>query len=122
MADDMPRWGDAEVFNHVEALERAGGDIDLLSQMAEAFFQHTSKLMPKIKDSIANLEPELLINGVHAVKGSSATMGAMRVAALALKLEKAGEAADFSNAEQHYELLEKELEFFNAELTEYLKG
>ncbi|VAX20568.1 sensory box histidine kinase/response regulator [hydrothermal vent metagenome] len=121
-ADDMLRWGGAEVFNHAEALERAGGDIDLLSQMAEAFVEHTGKLMPKIKDSIANLESDALMKGVHAIKGSSATMGAMRVAMIARKLEKAGEAGDYSNAEQHYELLEKELKLFNAELTEYLEG
>jgi two-component system sensor histidine kinase/response regulator len=100
----------ADVINMDEILDRAGGDMELVVDVAGLFLDDCSQLLSDIKDSIANGDNETLRTAAHTLKGSAANLAARHVSEAALKLEMIGRDGDMSSAVEAYTMLEEEVE------------
>jgi HPt (histidine-containing phosphotransfer) domain-containing protein len=69
------------------------GDASLGPQLAQLFEQESRGAPGRLRDAIARGDAEAVARAAHGVKGSSATLGAARVAALALDLERTAREA-----------------------------
>ncbi len=91
------------------ALERVGGDEDLLRELAEMFFAECPKLMQQIREHIDAADGPELRRAAHTLKGSAGVFGAEEVAEAAHRLEEIGREAAFADAEEALALLEDEV-------------
>ena len=99
---DLPfEWG--------AALERVGGDEDMLRELAEMFFAECPKLMQQIREHIAGANGPELRRAAHTLKGSAHVFGAEVAAEAAHRLEEIGREEAFADAEEALALLEDEV-------------
>ncbi|MEW6211328.1 MAG: response regulator, partial [Acidobacteriota bacterium] len=66
------------------------GEPDILTELTEMFFQDTPSRLAALSEAIDRAEAQNIALAAHALKGSSAHLGAMRMSALCLKLETLG--------------------------------
>lgn len=98
-------------FDLDEALERVGGDQELLKEIADLFLEDAPGLVDGIRAAIEKKDPEALQRAAHSLKGSVANFGAEETVALAFQLEQMGrEGAVDDGAEAVFALLEAELQ------------
>jgi HPt (histidine-containing phosphotransfer) domain-containing protein len=57
--------------------------------------------------------------GAHTLRGSIGTFGAVRAGELAAQLEKQGKRAEFADAQNRLEKLEREINLIHAALADY---
>ncbi len=100
----------ADVINMDEILDRAGGDMELVVDVAGLFLDDYPRLLSDIKDSILNSDNEKLRTAAHTLKGSAANLAARPVSEAALKLEMMGRDGDMSRAAEAYMMLEEEVD------------
>lgn len=98
-----------QVFNLSEALERVGGDKELLKEIAEIFKEDYPHQLKQIRDGIAGGDAHLVERASHSVKGSAGNFGAQRVYDAAYRLEVIGKEGKMEEAEGAFEDLEREL-------------
>jgi two-component system sensor histidine kinase/response regulator len=96
-------WGKAE------ALERLGGDEDLLRELCQIFLEESPKLVQKLREAIADADPEAVIRAAHSLKGELGYLGAPGAAQAARELEEMGHKKNLSRATELLTLLEREL-------------
>jgi CheY-like chemotaxis protein len=99
-----------DVINMDEILDRAGGDMELVVDVAGLFLDDYPRLLSDIKDSILNSDNEKLRTAAHTLKGSAANLAARPVSEAALKLEMMGRDGDMSSAVEAYMMLEEEVD------------
>ncbi len=100
----------ADVFFEWDAaLERVGGDEDMLRELAEMFFAECPKLMQQIREHIAGADGPELRRAAHTLKGSAHVFGAAAAAEAAHRLEEIGREEAFADAEEALALLEDEV-------------
>ncbi|MCE2450123.1 MAG: response regulator [Candidatus Latescibacteria bacterium] len=96
-------------FEWDAALERVGGDEDMLRDLAEMFFAECPKLMQQIREHIAGANGPELRRAAHTLKGSAHVFGAEAAAEAAHRLEEIGREEAFADAEEALALLEDEV-------------
>ena len=89
------------------ALERVGGDRDLLHEIAGLFLEETPVLMERMDAALRQRDAAALERAAHSLKGSAATFGAASVAEAAAELEALARGADFARAEAALGALEE---------------
>jgi HPt (histidine-containing phosphotransfer) domain-containing protein len=72
--------------------------------------------MANMREAVEQASPEALFNAAHALKSSSATLGAGSLATLCQELETMGKAGDLEDAPRKAGQLEAEYERVKAEL------
>jgi HPt (histidine-containing phosphotransfer) domain-containing protein len=72
------------------ALERIGGDEELLVDIAAVFLTEYPELLNEMQDAVASADADVLQRSAHTLKGSLLAIGAERAAELALELEMQG--------------------------------
>jgi HPt (histidine-containing phosphotransfer) domain-containing protein len=77
-------------FNRNVALDRVGGDVDLLKEVVEIFLIEYPQLLELVSEAVAKQDAGLLERSAHSLKGSLATIGAELAANRALVLEMMG--------------------------------
>ncbi|WP_149108331.1 response regulator [Limnoglobus roseus] len=77
-------------YDTVGALERTGGDKDLLKELAGLFLDEVPTLMGQINEGIANRDGPGLRMAAHTLKGSAGTFAAAETCDAAWRLEQAG--------------------------------
>ncbi len=75
-----------------------GGDPEFEREVLEEYLNCTPEDVERIRQAIAASDPEALGKAAHALKGSSATVGAKTLAALAKELEMLGKAGNVAPA------------------------
>lgn len=80
---------DPKVLGELRTLEAAGAQ-GLVQRVAEAFLQSSPSLAQAIDAASAASNPEALRQAAHALKSSSANIGAIRLSALCRELEQLG--------------------------------
>lgn len=70
------------------ALDRAGGDEDLLAELVQLFYQTSIADLALMKEGIADDDLESAANAAHSIKGAAASLGVEAVRQLAYELEK----------------------------------
>ncbi len=108
------------LFARDELLERLGGAEALLPRFLGLFFKGVSPHLEGLEAAIASGEPDKIRMAAHAIKGSSANIGAMQLRETAAEIEAAAKAGDISAAPERYEILRQQLEAFKAATAGYV--
>lgn len=102
------------------ALERLGGDLELLSEAIESFIQTAPEMLERIRAAIASGDSKSLSLFAHSMKGVAATLEAHKLVAEARRLEVLGREGDIAGARAALSGFERELEAAVWELREGL--
>jgi two-component system sensor histidine kinase/response regulator len=97
------------LWSRAEALERLGGDEDLLRELCEILLEESPKLLQKLREAIADADPEAVMRAAHSLKGELGYLGAPGAAQAARELEEMGHEKNLSRATELFTLLEREL-------------
>lgn len=100
------------------ALERLGGDEELLREVARLFLDEYPMLMNEIRSAAAARDASALERAAHSMKGSVSNFGTERVYDAAYALERMGRAGDLSTAGECIEQLETALAYIHPALLE----
>ncbi|MBF0309601.1 MAG: response regulator [Magnetococcales bacterium] len=86
--------------------QEMAGDLDFLF---EKFLEVLPQRMQEMREALASGDEESLALSAHALKGTSATMGAVRIAALALQVERMGRERKLEEGGPLLDLLQREI-------------
>jgi two-component system sensor histidine kinase/response regulator len=100
----------SEVFDRAAALERVGGDLELLAELAGLFLDDHPKLLAAIRAAIASGNHQALEQAAHTLKGSVSNFCARAAAEAALRLERMGREGDLARATEACAALVGEIE------------
>ena len=110
-----PSGIDQEVLDTIRQLQRPGQP-DILIKIISSFLTSSPALVKLIKQAVADDDHEALWQAAHPLKSSSATLGALRLAAICHELETAGREQQLGQCprlrdqlETEYLLVEREL-------------
>ncbi len=97
-------------LNKALALERLGGDEQLLGEIAGLFLDHYPSLLEQIRGAVWRRDAGTLHHAAHTLKGSVANFYAQAAFESAYKLECMGRVGDFAGAEDALVALEQQLQ------------
>jgi two-component system sensor histidine kinase/response regulator len=86
-------------LNRALALERVGGDEELLREIAGLFLEDYPSLMTKIEQAVVACDPYNLERAAHSLKGSIANFGSDAAYQAALDLEQMGRTKNMEHVE-----------------------
>jgi HPt (histidine-containing phosphotransfer) domain-containing protein len=98
------------------ALSRAGGDIQLLREIAVLFIEECPRGFAEIQAAVERGDSAALESAAHALKGSVANFGARAAVDAAFRLEQMGRTKELSEAEGMVRVLEGALSAVCTEL------
>jgi len=90
---DLPLVDEAVL---AELLTSTGDDPAFVRELLETYLTETPEQLEAIRAAIEADDAEMLVRPAHTLKSSSATLGAMRLSALARELEMAGRSGSLS--------------------------
>jgi len=102
----------------VDELAELFGDKEILLEIYDEFLQECPTRIEAMREGIAKQQADLLDSGAHAIKGSSANLGAQGIQEMASHLEGLARANDLANAGQFLDQLESEIERLQIHLKE----
>jgi HPt (histidine-containing phosphotransfer) domain-containing protein len=105
MADSHP----SGVLDRDAILERVGGDVEFLQELAGIFVEDCPKLLEGIRSAISSGDARGLEHAAHTLKGSVSNFGAERARAAACRLEMLGRTGDLTPAPEACSALEREI-------------
>ncbi len=112
----------SSVMDVDEAIERVGGDMELLKELTDIFIIDSNKLLTEIKEALSNADDRALERSAHALKGAVSNFSALRAHEKAYHMETLGRQGDISLAEKELENLNKEIESLKSALVELTTG
>jgi two-component system sensor histidine kinase/response regulator len=89
---------EADVFDYFQALERMGGDPDLLAEMAALFVRDCPTQLAGIQNALLQNDAGAMERAAHSLKGSAGNFAAHAVFEAAYNLEKIGKAGQMESA------------------------
>jgi two-component system, sensor histidine kinase and response regulator len=98
------------VLNRDEALGRLEGDVELWNEIRAIWLEDIGNLMVGVGNAHRSRNPDGLRRAAHALKGASANVGAVRVAAVAKQIEIAAMSAEWDVLTNFVNILEAEVE------------
>ena len=98
------------ILNLAAALERVGGDQELLEEVAQLFLDTSPDLLTEIGRAVVARDARALERSAHTLKGSVGNFGADAAFQAALRLEKIGRSGDLMGVDEAYRALEAEME------------
>ena len=93
-----------------EALARLEGDVDLWNEIRDIWLEDVSSLFDGVGNALGQRSPDGIRRAAHALKGASANVGAVRVAAVAKRIEIAAPAEDWKDLTDLVKALAAEIE------------
>ncbi len=100
------------------ALDRLGGDEELLREVARLFLDEYPMLMNEIRSAAEARDAIALERAAHSMKGSVSNFGTERVYDAAYALERMGRVGDLASAGEGIEKLESALAYIHPALVE----
>ncbi|SRR5713101_3088538 len=97
------------VWQRAEALDRLGGDADLLRELCQIFLEESPKFLQKLRQALVDGDPEAVLQAAHNLKGELSYLGAGSASQAARQLEIMGHEKDLSRGTETLDLLEREL-------------
>jgi serine/threonine protein kinase/HPt (histidine-containing phosphotransfer) domain-containing protein len=97
-------------FDGTCALARAGGDQDLLREIATAFVQEAPRLVTAIRSALARGDRTAVSHAAHDLKGAAGDCSANVIAQISDKIEKLAQVGDLAGASRGASSLDRELE------------
>jgi HPt (histidine-containing phosphotransfer) domain-containing protein len=89
-------------------LDLAGGDLDFVDEIADTYREDTPVQLATITAAVEAGDASALVAPAHTLKSSSASVGAMRVAALAQELEALARSGDVPDGTSRLDALRQE--------------
>lgn len=86
------------VIDHATLFERFEGDLTLLREVADLFFEHYPQRLGELRAALACGDGQGLANAAHSLKGSVGNFAADGAFATARRLERLGREGDLSEA------------------------
>ena len=105
-------WGKAE------ALERLGGDEELLRELCQIFLQESPKLLVRLRRAVVEGDGQAMVRAAHTLKGELGYLGAARASQAAQQLEDMGHDNHLSHAAATLDALEQEMASLHLALTD----
>lgn len=96
-------------WSKTEALDRLGGDEDLLREFCQIYLEESPKLLEKLRQAVAEGDAESVRRVAHSIKGEVGYLGAEAASQAARQLENMGNDNDLSRAAVVFDVLEREL-------------
>lgn len=109
-----------KIVDREAALERMGGDLDLLAATIESFLAMAPEMLRDVREALEAGDAKKLALSAHSVKGIAATLDARRLAAEARRIEVLGREDDLAGVERALADFEREFELALAALREEL--
>ncbi|MEW6666525.1 MAG: response regulator [Thermodesulfobacteriota bacterium] len=106
-----------EIFDREKALEVVAGDMGLLKEIVGLFFEKAPAYMNQLKEGISNHDRPLVERIAHTLKGSAASLGALRTSQASYRLERMGKEDRLEEAMDALSELERELKTLETVLT-----
>jgi two-component system sensor histidine kinase/response regulator len=97
------------LWGRQEALERLGGDENLLQDLCHIFLEESPKLLQKLRQALANGEPGEVMRTAHSLKGELLYLGVPEASQAARQLEDMGHEKDLARAGEVLARLEREV-------------
>jgi len=97
-------------FDLSGALERVGGDQELLKEIADLFLEDAPQILAAVRSAVESGDAEALQRAAHSLKGSVANFGAEEAVRSAYSLEQMGQDNDLTGATEALEVLEAEIQ------------
>jgi HPt (histidine-containing phosphotransfer) domain-containing protein len=88
----------AEVWRRDEALDRVGGDENLLQELCQIFLSGYPVLMEKLREAVMVGDPLGVQQAAHSLKGELSYLSAMQATSIARSMEDMGRERDLSSA------------------------
>jgi two-component system sensor histidine kinase BarA len=85
-------------FNRHTALQRIGGDEQLLHDLALFYLEDAPALMAQLQDAMQQADAEGVTHAAHTLKSLSANLDAHQAAALASIVERIGRSGNLASA------------------------
>lgn len=98
---------DRTVLNNIRALQRPHSP-SLLGRLINVYFSSSQELMASLRQGLAQTDSEAVRKAAHALKSSSANLGAQQLAGLCKDLEALGRANRLDEAQAIYSQVEHE--------------
>jgi CheY-like chemotaxis protein len=108
VAPDKPAAPTAS-WDKTEALDRIGGDEELLEELCQIFLEESPKLLQKLRQAVAAGDSDGVTRAAHSLKGESSYLGAGGASQAARQLEEMGRVKDLSRAGETLAVLEREV-------------
>jgi two-component system sensor histidine kinase/response regulator len=103
-------------WNRAEALDRIGGDEELLQDLCQIFLEESPKLLQKLRQAVAAGDCDGVMRAAHSLKGESSYLGAGGTSQAARRLEEMGRSRDLSHASDTVAALEREMTTLHSQL------
>jgi CheY-like chemotaxis protein len=94
-------------LDRAEALQRAGGDLGLLAEMADLCLEECPQLLGQVRQAVRDRDGSRLRLAAHTLKGSVSNFGAAEAKAAAERLELMGRGQQWDGAEEALAVLER---------------
>lgn len=107
------------VFNVEAALDRLGGDEELLKEVGTLFLDESQELLAEIHLAIQSADPTSLERTAHTLKGSIANFGTGPAYDAALELERLGRARRLDQTTAIYRRLTDQIILLQRAVQEY---
>jgi signal transduction histidine kinase/CheY-like chemotaxis protein len=105
-------------WNRAEALDRIGGDEELLRDLCHIFLEESPKLLQKLQQAVAAGDADGVMRAAHSIKGEASYLGADGTSHAARQLEEMGHNKDLSRAGDMLAALEREVASLHLNLRE----
>ena len=100
------------VYARAELLERLGGAEALIPRFMGLFFKGAEPNMAALEEAVTAGDQDRIRTAAHAIKGSSANIGAMQLRETAAAVEAAAKAGDISSVPDNVDLMKQQLAEF----------
>jgi HPt (histidine-containing phosphotransfer) domain-containing protein len=108
---------DLPVVDKEDALGRLDGDVELWNEIRTIWLDDAPNLLAAVRTALDARFADGLRRAAHALKGASANVGAVRVAATARDVERTAPQADWTALEKAVQELSEETESARAALS-----
>jgi signal transduction histidine kinase/DNA-binding response OmpR family regulator len=109
---------EAASWNRAEALDRIGGDEELLRELCQIFLEESPKLLRQLQQAVAAGDFDGVMRAAHSLKGESSYLGAGGTSQAARQLEEMGRKKNLSGASDTVGVLEREVTRLHLDLQE----
>lgn len=107
-------------FQIIEQLSHYGGE-EMILETWQDFIHESEILMKDARKRLKNQAWEALQKNCHTMKGSAGTVGVVKMAEMARKIEQAIKKETFQNIREDFVILEKDFIFFKENYQSYIK-
>ncbi len=112
----------ADAFDLAGALDRLGGDQELLRELVQFFLEDSPGLLDRLRDGLGAGHAQSVERAAHSLKGLAANFGATRAIDLAASIERLGRDGDLGGASQRFPELQTEIELLQQALAKYYQN